>query len=197
MGDSSRNTACTTCTPDTAVSRFDRQAFAKDVEWALISGIPANLDAVCQRALVSSLAIRESQLWVIIAATCLQLGRTKQIRYWLERLITDVAPEDVLSVIGLAVRARQARLALHFFERLSYDNLPSAHKCVEVVQETISLASLLRLPKGRNGVWATHQELLKAANRLLKAVQPLLLSEDLQDRACSSLAVTMKLLGES
>lgn len=178
-------------TPD----RFDPGEFERGIERILVTGNSAQADEACRKALAAHPGMRPSRPWIIVAQTCLRMGRTKQVRHWLEKLAEEAAPEEVVTVIGLAVRARQAQLALRLYGKLDYDALPPAEHCLATALDTLDLARLLRLPQGRHGAWAVHRELLAAADRLLTTSLPALASDEARDQAKAGLVQARALLG--
>lgn len=175
------------------MNAFDAEAFAEAVEAALISGVASRIDTILEQAAFGSQAVDASRLWLIVARTCLKMGRTKQARHWLERLAADAAPQNVLPAMATAVACAQPQLAVALFRRL-----PTAAVCeptdyLGLAHETLALAERLRLPRSRNNAWALHLELLMAASELLEIALPGLCNERQQAKAWCCLAKVRRL----
>jgi hypothetical protein len=175
--------------------QFDALAFGKAIEAVLISGNPGNLDVVCRQTLACPASVETSQLLLIIAQTDLRMGRTKQIRGWLERLLSEASDTDILPAIAVAVRSGHAQLALDLYRRVSDASLPSGEQYLEIASDTITLAERLRQPRKHVSVWSTHRELLREACKLLERALPLLDSSDKRGQAWLRIGRARKLLG--
>lgn len=175
---------------------FDVEGFARAVECALISGVASQLDRVLKSALSDPELIRPSRVWLILTQTCLKMGRIRQARPWLERLVENIHQDEVFDAIGVALGCGQAELALRLYAALSPAELPGPEQCLELAAETIVLARRMRLPMKRHGVWAAHELLLKAASSMLESLLDRATLTPVQRtdiRAC--LAHAAKLLG--
>lgn len=123
------------------------------------------------------------------------MGRTKQVRHWLEQLLQEVVDEDLLAAIEVAVGSSQAELAVDLYQKLLKSNvLPAAKKSLAVAEATIALALRLRLPM-RGEAWGLHRKLLKSTGQLLVGVMPALDTDEKRAQAWSCLAQIYRLRG--
>lgn len=75
------------------------------------------------------------------------MGRTKQVRHWLERLLEEIEDEDIFAAVAVAVGSSQAELAVDLYRKLLTTNQPpNAEESLAVAQATVALALRLRLP---------------------------------------------------
>jgi thioredoxin-like negative regulator of GroEL len=173
---------------------FDPDAFARSVKAELISGVTSRLDRLLRQTLVAHPTTNVPHLGLIIAETCLALGRTKQARHWLEQLARDVNPDGIARAISVAIRGGHADVALRLFDRLSGQAVPEPCECLALAQEAITLAVRLRLPRGRDGAWTKHLKLLRSAESLLVTSMQQPLTDALHEQTASSLESARKLL---
>ncbi len=175
---------------------FDAQTFSETVRASLIAGTPTGrLDEMLKQMATESEEIRFPRLCLIVAQTCLSMGRTKLVRHWLEQLFEEVADEDLLAAIVVAVGSSQAELAVDLYQKLLRSNvLPAAEESLDVAQTTIALALRLRLPM-RSEAWGLHRKLLKSAGQLLVGVMPALDTDEKRAQAWSCLAQIYRLRG--
>ncbi len=173
---------------------FDAQTLSETVRASLIGGTPAGrLEELLRRIATETGGAPFPRLCLIVAQTCLSMGRTKQVRHWLEQLLQEVADEDLLAAIAVAVGSSQAELAVGLYQKLLTRNaLPSAEASLAVAQATIALALRLRQPM-RGEAWGLHHKLLKAADQLLLGVMPALVTNNERAQAWSCLAQIYRL----
>jgi hypothetical protein len=109
----------------------------------------------------------------------------------LNKLLQEVADEDLLAAIAGAVGSSQAELAVGLYQKL-LTRMPSfsgGKPCGR--SSTIALALRLRQPmRGEAGV---HHKLLKAADQLLLGVMPALVTNNERAQAWSCLAQIYRL----
>ena len=175
---------------------FDAQRFSETVRASLIAGTPTGLlDVMLRRMATASEETRFPQLCLIAAQTCLSMGRSKQVRHWLEQLLQEAADEDIMAAIAVALGSSQAELAVNLYQKLLATNvLPAAEESLAVAESTIALALRLRLPM-RGEAWGLHRKLLKAAGQLLVGVMPALDTDEKRAQAWSYLAQIYRLRG--
>jgi len=175
---------------------FDAQTVLETIRAYLIAGTPTGqLDRILTQMAAESGEISFPRLCLIAAQTCLTMGRTKQVRHWLEQLLKEVADDDLLAAIAVALDSSQAELAVNLYQKLLATNvLPAAEESLAVAESTIALALRLRLPM-RGEAWGLHRKLLKSAGQLLVGVMPALDTDEKRAQACSCLAQTYRLLG--
>lgn len=175
---------------------FDAEVFSESIKRSLIAGIPsARLDAMLRQMVLEIEGISFSRLCLIVAQTCLVMGRRKQVRQWLEQLLKEVADEDLLAAIAVAVGSSQAELVVDLYQKLLKSKvLPAAKESLAVAEATIALALRLRLPM-RGEAWGLHCKLLKAAGQLMVGVMPALDTDEKRVQAWSCLAQIYRLRG--
>lgn len=175
---------------------FDARAFADTVRASLIAGVTtARLDGMVRQIAAESGGASLSRLCLIVAQTCLSMGRIKQVRHWLERLVEAVADDDILAAIAVAVGCSQAELAVNLYQKLlAITSLPQAEESLAVAQSTTGLALRLR-QRMRSEAWGLQRKLLKAVGQLLLGVLPALDSDEKRAEAWSCLAQIYRLRG--
>lgn len=127
---------------------FNAQIFLETVQASLIAGMPTErLDRMLRRMAAESGEITFPRLCLIAAQACLDMGRTKQVRHWLERLLEEIEDEDIFAAVAVAVGSSQAELAVDLYRKLLTTNQPpNAEESLAVAQATVALALRLRLP---------------------------------------------------
>lgn len=179
------------------MNAFDPGPFKQSVAATLIRGRPDDLDALCRQTLAADESLTPFQLARVITETCLELGRRKQARHWLERSVADAAEAEVPSALALALRAGQPAIVLTLYGRMQDLSLPAPEEALGLARETFLLAKCLRLPHGRNHAWEAHKELLGNAGRLLEQILPMLpATGDVREEAESLSSSLHRLLGK-
>ncbi|WP_028216640.1 hypothetical protein [Paraburkholderia oxyphila] len=153
---------------DTGPSSHD---VAQEVLAALRSSAGAtSLDALFLRLFRESPA-SEMELLLVIARTCLESGYKVAARNWLRQIEAGAVKgsvDNLLSGIELAAQARQAPCVLFLCSELSSRHVSVVYDGVRAAYAIVELALIMRIPRARNGAWATHVHLLYAARSLLE-----------------------------
>lgn len=175
---------------------FDVMTFSETVRGSLIAGMTTEkLDEELKQMAAESADTPYPRLCLIVAQTCLEMGRIRQVRHWLEHLVNEGPDEDLLAAIAVAVGSSQAELAVALYQKLLATNtLPSAEESLAVSQATIALALRLRQPM-RGEAWGLHRKLLKAAGHVLVGVMPALSADFERAQAWACLAQIYRLRG--
>jgi hypothetical protein len=146
-----------------------RDTFIPLIKKAILSGgSPERLDRLVKQASCHPARLTPSQMMLAIVGICLDTGRKKQARYWLERLDCEVDPSDLGFALVYALRARQAHLALSLGHRLVAQDTVDLFERLRLAEDTVALACKLRIPCGRNGAWQVHNLLLALAADLVQ-----------------------------
>lgn len=143
--------------------------FANEIRFALTHAassatISTLLDRACSR---SSPECSRTRLLLLLVNVCLETGRSKQARHWLDAIDSEVAPKDLLPALRSALATGHLQLVLDLAHRLVSESEASPQERLQVAKDTVMLAKKLRLPYGRNGVWQSHMKLLSLASDLL------------------------------
>lgn len=150
--------------------------FGHAVAVALTTGRPEHLNRVYQSHLDKQCKDAVS-LQMDIIRTCLNAGKKRTARKWVEKLATEPAiesqPEAILEAIELSAAIGHVELVFLFCQKMvaTEPSLAAPH-CLTAAEHIKLLARRIRLPRGRNGAWATHLKLLKFASQLLEQVLP-------------------------
>lgn len=159
----------------------------------------AGLDELFLRRLGESPA-SETGLIVVIAQTCLDLGHKAATRKWLERLARRAdksSINDLLRGIEIAAHARQAYCALHLCREFSRRRTSVVAEGERIAHAIVELALRMRIPRARNGAWATHRRLLEAARTLLEHMLEFPASSEQHAQCAALLERVDRLLGGS
>lgn len=143
--------------------------FADEIRFALTHAASSEtISTMLDRARThSSPECTRTRLLLVLVNVCLETGRSKQARRWLDSMDSEVAPTDLLPALSSAVATGHLQLVLDLGHRLVSESEASPQERLQVAKDTVMLARKLRQPYGRNGVWQSHMKLLSLASDLL------------------------------
>jgi hypothetical protein len=111
----------------------------------------------------------DGRLIAVAAQTCLELGRRKETRAWLDSFVvraSSVDTEDLIFTIEVACKAGQTQAVLSLCDELSRRPATPSPSLVHTASAMMTLALRLRSPNGHNGAWGLHKMLLKEVRKL-------------------------------
>ena len=152
-------------TAETVTDAVSRSGLAaREIEELLRQQRSRELEVVFARSLMGAWLCGPFECVRLIVETSMTLRQGRLASRWLAKLPPFCTPENVPVALALALRARQPTLVLTLYACFRTDLLQlEAGMRLALASETLHLALRTRLPKGRNGAWKKHCELLRHA----------------------------------
>jgi len=137
---------------------------AREIEELLRQQRSRELEGVFARSMVGDWLCGPFECVRLIVETSMTLGQGRLAGRWLPKLPPFCTPENVSVALALALRARQPTHVLTLYACFRADLLRlETGVRLALASDTLHLALRTRLPKGRNGAWKKHRELLRNA----------------------------------
>jgi hypothetical protein len=137
---------------------------AREIDELLRQQRSRELEGVFARSLIGDWLCGPFECVRLIVETSMTLRQGRLARRWLAKLPPFCTSKNVPVAMALALRARQATLVLTLYACFRNDLLrQEAGVRLALASDILHLALRTRLPKGRNGAWKKHRELLKLA----------------------------------
>ena len=142
------------------------------VEALLEQGRLDAAEQLCSKVAKSGVSSAMAPALLMLAQACHAAGRTSSAAAWLRRLANAAPNAQDLEAARLAQVLERPQVACLLFEKADKHRALSTADRLNMAKVTLTTAESLRLPRGRHGAWALHEEMLqKAAQQFAELTQ--------------------------
>lgn len=127
-------------------------------------------DQLCSKLAKRGVSAALAPAMLMLAQACHAAGRQAVAAAWLRRMANAAPNAQDLEAARLALALERPQVASLLFEKADKHRALAATDRLHMAQATLKAAELLRLPHGRHGAWAQHEEMLQKAERLFEAM---------------------------
>lgn len=127
-------------------------------------------EQLCSRVVKSGVSAALAPALLMLAQACHAAGRTSSAAAWLRRLANAAPNAQDLEAARLAQALGRPQVAWLLFEKAGKHRALSTADRLQMAKVTLTTAESLRLPRGRHGAWAQHEEMLQKAVQQFEAL---------------------------